>query len=125
MAKTRKTGLFSNIFDGIVVWFDGPEWDDVAKEEFETARGQVENYARNHAPWEDRTGDARAGLTTDVYENDGSVFLELAHTVEYGLWLEIIQNGRFAIILPTLEVMAPQVMGKAVARISRARRGRN
>lgn len=121
----RSTGLFSNIDDGIIVWFNGPEWDEVAKEEFETARSQVQTHAQSHAIWEDRTGDARELLNTQVFENDGSVFLELAHGVEYGYWLELIQNGRFAIIMPTLEAIGPQVMGKAVARIARARQGKN
>ena len=67
------------------------------------------DYAKAYAPWADRTGDARAGLDTHV-EWDGDIIVwQLYHTVEYGLWLETIQNGAFAIIMPTLESFAPRV----------------
>lgn len=68
---------------------------------------EVLNHAQEFAPWEDRTGDARAGLDTDVRSEGGDIVLTLFHTVDYGQWLETIQNGRFATILPTLEAMAP------------------
>lgn len=117
---------FGNVLidDGIIVWFDGPEWDDVARQVFEQARGEVEEYARSNAPWEDRTGAARAGLTAEVSSSAGDVVMTLGHTVEYGLWLEVIQNGKFATIMPTLEVKAPQVISDAVDAIARARNGR-
>lgn len=49
---------------------------------------------------------ARAGLGTDVYRDGLNVELVLFHTVDYGLWLETIQSGRFATIMPTLEALA-------------------
>lgn len=60
-------------------------------------------YARANAPWEDRTGDARAGLNVSVDSDGDSIIMQLFHTVDYGLWLEVIQSGRFAIIMPTLQ----------------------
>jgi hypothetical protein len=60
-------------------------------------------YARSNAPWEDRTGDARAGLNVDVQSDGDNIIMQLYHTVDYGLWLEVIQNGNFAIIMPTLQ----------------------
>jgi hypothetical protein len=38
-------------------------------------------------------------------------YIDLFHTVEYGIWLEIRWDGRFAIIQPTLEHFGPEVMG--------------
>lgn len=67
---------------------------------------RVLSYARSNAPWGDRTGMARAGLGTDVYRDGLNVELVLFHTVDYGLWLETIQSGRFATIMPTLEALA-------------------
>lgn len=61
------------------------------------------DYARANAPWEDRTGDARAGLNVSVDSDGDSIVMQLFHTVDYGLWLEVIQSGRFAIIMPTLQ----------------------
>lgn len=69
----------------------------------------VRNYAQESAPWADRTGSARDGLDVDVYEENGSVYLALFHTVDYGLWLEVIQSGKFAVIMPTLEALAPLI----------------
>lgn len=113
------------IDDGILAWFDGPEWDEVAVEAFEAAKDEIEGAAKADAPWEDRSGDARNGLSTSVENQDGVVVMTLFHTVEYGLWLEVIQNGRFATIMPTLERYGSKIMRNAEAKIAKARRGRD
>ena len=62
-------------------------------------------YAKTTAPWHDNTGAARAGLHADT-SNEGSRWeLVLAHAVSYGIWLEVANNGKYQIILPTLSVM--------------------
>lgn len=111
--------------NGQLAWFDGPEWDDVAEVIFERAAIHVAEVARNNAPWDDRTGDARRGLTTTVENDQGLISLYLFHTVDYGLWLEVIQNGRFAIIMPTLEQEAPAIFAEAAVAVAVARNGRN
>lgn len=70
--------------------------------------------AQMNAPWTDRTGAAREGLEVDVANEGDEVVVTLAHTVDYGIWLETIQSGRFAIIMPTLEKYAVEIQ-KAVA----------
>lgn len=107
--------------DTIIQWFDGPEWDDVAADEFNTARDQIESEMRSSAPWADRTGAARWGLTAYVDQSDGVVTMTLAHTVSYGFWLEVIQNGRFAILGPTMEAHGRRITYNAWRRIRRAR----
>lgn len=67
-------------------------------------------YAQYNAPWTDRTGMAREGLSAEVSVEGTDVVIELFHTVEYGIWLETIQEGEFAIILPTLEALGPQIL---------------
>ena len=69
----------------------------------------VEGYAQANAPWDDRTGEARANLTAEVTTEGDSVLLILSHGVDYGQWLETIQSGRLAIIMPTLEHFAAQI----------------
>ncbi len=64
------------------------------------------DYAKANAPWEDRTGDARAGLNVDLQTDGESIVMSLFHTVDYGLWLEVIESGKFAIIMPTLQDFA-------------------
>lgn len=113
------------IDDGIAVWFDGPEWDEVARQAFEDAAQQVADAARSNAIWEDQTGDARAGLEAKAEIIGGDVVLTLYHTVDYGLWLEVIQNGRFGIIMKTLQEESPRILSDTADKVSTARQGRD
>lgn len=74
---------------------------------------RVQEYAQANAPWADRTGAARAGLTADSSFDGGVITITLEHSVDYGEWLEVIQDGRFAIIMPTLELLGPQIIHEA------------
>lgn len=94
-----------------------------ARRAFEEGADEVVSYAKATAPWEDRTGDAREGLNADVYETTEGVVLDLFHTVDYGLWLETIQSGRFAVIMPTLEVYASRLFDLAGGRIGSIEEG--
>lgn len=78
---------------------------EVEAEALELA-GEILDYARSNAPWEDRTGAARAGLDIAVQQDVDAIVIQLYHTVDYGLWLEVIENGHFSIIMPTLELFA-------------------
>ena len=113
------------IRDGIIAWFDGPEWDEVALKAMKEVEDQILSFAKANAPWADRTGLAREGLSTYTSNDDGTLILELYHTVEYGLWLETIQSARFATIMPTLESYAPFAFSKVTAAVRTARRGEN
>ena len=74
---------------------------------------ELVNYAQDNAPWADRTGAARQGLSAEVDLSLDEVVITLYHTVDYGLWLELIQDGTFAIIMPTLEKLGPEIIAKA------------
>jgi len=114
------------ILDGVLPWYDGPEWNDIVADVFSKAAPEVEDRAKADAPWEDRTGAAREGLNASVNEvGDEEVALILAHTVEYGYWLEVIQNGAFAIIMPTLEREAPKIYADVAKAVANARHGVN
>lgn len=68
-------------------------------------------YAKETAPWTDRTGNARSGLRTEtewIPKKSHSIFL--FHSVLYGIWLEIRWAGKYAVILPTLKVQGPATM---------------
>lgn len=68
----------------------------------------MEQWARDNAPWNDRTGDARAGLEAEAEHMGFRQEITIHHTVEYGIWLEVRWNGRYAIIGPTVEHFAQQ-----------------
>ena len=72
---------------------------------------QVEEWMQENAEWEDRTGEARAGLTAEVMKT-GLLEYQVAvyHTVDYGIWLEIRWNGRYAILQPAVEHWGPFLM---------------
>lgn len=82
-------------------------------EKMEKGARQIQAYAQQNAPWRDITGQARDGLFAEVYEDYDEIVLELGHTVDYGEWLETIQNGRYAIIIPTLEKLGGLVFKDA------------
>lgn len=71
---------------------------------------ELREYARRTAPWDDRTGMAREGLETNVERNgsDG-LAVNLYHTVDYGVWLEVRWGGRYAVLIPTIETMGPDL----------------
>lgn len=71
---------------------------------------RVEAYAKTHAPWTDRTGNARNGLAARSYREGDEQGIVLFHQVPYGLWLEVRFSGRYAIIDPTIAEMGPVVM---------------
>lgn len=64
----------------------------------------MEDYAKNNAPWTDRTGNARQMLNAFVEELSTEVVaIYLAHGMDYGKYLELRFQGRYAIIWPTIE----------------------
>lgn len=92
-------------------------------EAMEEGKEKLETYAKLNAPWGDRTGAARDGLNASVYFENGEVVLELAHAVSYGLWLEIKNDGEYAIIMPTLEALGPEIIQKAGGKVMDTSRG--
>ena len=71
---------------------------------------RMQDHARRHAPWTDRTGNARSGLTGGAEREGKTVTIILAQTVFYGVYLELSNGGRYAIIMPTIEYELPTLM---------------
>ncbi len=78
--------------------------------EFQAPR--VEAYMKINAPWTDRTGNARAGLRAQAYQDGSETGIVLYHSVPYGIFLETRWDGRLGIIDPTVAAMGPEVMAK-------------
>lgn len=65
---------------------------------------EIEAAMKENAPWTDRTGNARQTLAAFVYVvKDGLIALVAKQQMSYGVWLELKNGGRFAIVIPTLE----------------------
>lgn len=90
---------------------------------------QIQTQARNNATWTDRTGNARQSLraysSEDVPPKFGgseavdypspsdlaknTVALYLSHGMQYGVYLETRHQGRYAIIMSTLQAFYPRI----------------
>lgn len=58
-----------------------------------------ESYAKSNHRWQNQTGDAERGLTGTVgWEGNNQVSVVLAHTVDYGVYLELGFQKRYAIL---------------------------
>lgn len=65
---------------------------------------------RRNASWTDRTGNARAGLHTSTEHAANFHRIIFAHSVPYGIWLEVRWSGRYAILLPTMRSEGERLM---------------
>ena len=65
--------------------------------------GHAEGDMKTHAPWTDRTGNARNGLFAGVMVGHDEFRLFLSHGVDYGVFLELAHGGNYAIVRPTAD----------------------
>lgn len=74
----------------------------------------MQNDAQASAPWTDRTGNARTGLfgtaERDVARKLVTIYLSHGPDIDYGIWLELANGGRYQIIMPTIERHLPELM---------------
>lgn len=64
--------------------------------------GKSETWMRTNAQWTDRTTNARNGLFALPIDDIGRDvwLLVLSHSVSYGIWLEVANSGKYAIVRP-------------------------
>ncbi len=85
----------------------GTKVDSALKMYCDTSCRRLEGYAREHAPWKDRSGAARLRLNSSYQTTSTGYRLKLAHGVEYGIYLELSHEKRFAVIYPTIQYVGP------------------
>ena len=77
---------------------------------------EMEGSAKLNAPWTDRTGNARRTLAGFVKQTDADTLLiGIAGHMPYSPMLELYYNGRFAILVPTVDMYAPAIMNAVVS----------
>lgn len=72
---------------------------------------RARSHMRSNAPWRDQTTNARNGLdaaTEHIPYRQHSIVL--FHGVPYGIWLEVRNGGRLAILMPTAIYIGPQLL---------------
>ena len=63
---------------------------------------QIEADMKRNASWTDRTSNARQGLSVFVIRIGNSVILVAKTQMSYGKYLELNNQGAYAIIMPTM-----------------------
>jgi hypothetical protein len=88
-----------------------------------TVGANMEAHAKTYAPWQPvnpkpwkYSGKARRELTGGFFWDGPNGISYIAHTVEYGKWLELANDGKYAILKPTRDKFAERAF-KAAERI--------
>lgn len=76
--------------------------------EYTATRGEA--AMKRGAPWQDQTGNARSGLHTSTEHSPKLHRIIFAHSVPYGIWLEVRWSGRYQIIVPTIKAEGAKLM---------------
>lgn len=72
--------------------------------------GEITSFMQREARWQDRTGEARAGLYSDVeHVARQAVYILLSHgpAIDYAWFLEYAHSGRFEILSTTADHVWP------------------
>lgn len=71
---------------------------------------EMESYAKSNRPWTDRTGDARKLLVGFSSPLKYGVRCNVRHGVSYGIYLEMCNERRYAILEPTVKAVGPKAI---------------
>ena len=71
---------------------------------------KFENYAKINRPWTDRTGHARQRLVGWVEMFSDKVRIHIGHGVDYGVYLELAHEKRYAILQPTVNALSKEIL---------------
>lgn len=70
---------------------------------------EMEAYAKQNATWEDNTAHARQFLkATVMWTNTNTLMVALSHQVDYGVYLELCNEGKYAILEKSIAQFAPR-----------------
>jgi hypothetical protein len=75
---------------------------------------EMQNQAQADAPWTDRTGNARTGIFGTSEADFGArvvtIFLSHGASIDYGIWLELANSGRYGVIMRTMQAQYEPLM---------------
>lgn len=71
---------------------------------------RLESYMKINAKWENHTGDARRRLNGSCERVEDGYLIRLAHGVDYGVFLELSHEKKYAITKPTAKLKGPEVI---------------
>lgn len=76
----------------------------------DTAVKSMERYAKNNARWTDRTGNARQRLQGSTRWEEQALIAAISHNVDYGMWLELCNEKKYAILEEALNSQAQNLL---------------
>ena len=76
----------------------------------DTVAKKMESYAKTNKPWVDRTGRATQSLNSSWKWKGDVARVELSHGVDYGVYLELAHEKRFAILQPTVNALSKEIL---------------
>ena len=76
----------------------------------DTVAKKMETHAKSNKPWVDRTGRAKQSLNSSWKWVGDVARVELSHGVYYGIYLELCNEKKYAIIKPTIDIISPQAI---------------
>ena len=107
MAETFRVDL-EKIFDGIE-GMQNKAKTAIRMYAQESAK-TVESYAKANRRWTDRTGHARQRLTGYVEEQQDKVIIYVSHGVNYGIYLELAHEKKYAILQESINKNAQEIL---------------
>lgn len=90
--------------------FFGDQIKNVVHDLTDAKFNEMVNYAKANAVWIDRTGNARKSIEQVDMSDGDTVRFYLTIGVDYGIWLEVANDGKYKILQPTLTVYEPEIM---------------
>ena len=76
----------------------------------DTAAKKMEGEAKKNAPWTDRTGNARNSIQGDFGWQGNKAVITLGGNMDYSVWLELAYEKKYAILKPTIDRNAPEIL---------------
>lgn len=70
----------------------------------------MESYAKTNARWTDRTGNARQRLKGETRWEEAALIAAISHNVDYGIWLELCNEKKYAILEEALNSQAENLL---------------
>ncbi len=76
----------------------------------DTAAKKMEGEAKSKAPWIDRTSNARQSISGNHGWDGKTLKIVLSGGMNYSVYLELAYEKRYAILVPTIERNAPEIL---------------